>query len=89
MSFFPTTDKKRGDIEIKIAILLSCYPRPRRITHIMRRANLAHESITSRLAELQKKGLLLKLKDGKTTLWVTSDDGREVIKEFHLLRRLT
>lgn len=77
----------RGKIEI-MADILNLSTAGIKKTHIMYRANLSYEQILYYLGELQGKGLLEQRIEEGTTIYGTTEKGREFLGHFSQMSEL-
>jgi predicted transcriptional regulator len=77
----------RGKIEI-MADILNLSTVGIKKTHIMYRANLSYEQILFYLGELQDKGLLEQRIEDGTTVYGTTERGREFLGHFSHMSEL-
>ena len=77
----------RGKIEI-MADILNLSTVGIKKTHIMYRANLSYEQILYYLGELQDKGLLEQRIEDGTTVYGTTERGREFLGHFSHMSEL-
>ncbi|MBI5389213.1 hypothetical protein HZB01_02425 [Candidatus Woesearchaeota archaeon] len=80
--------KKRSRIDIIVDILQSIQEKEKGIkpTHIMYRANLAHQQMKLYLEELVEKNFITKIERGNTEYWHISTTGNQFLQKVREMK---
>lgn len=81
----PINERRRSRNEIRIAILRFCLHEYKKISHINAAVNTWHKLLKEDLAYLESHNLLDSRVFGKYDRWHTTDEGRQVLKEWKKL----